>query len=203
MSRGENTPSGKTTWNCICKCGNTVNRTADSLKVEGVKSCGCFGRESLSKIALERNTVHGQNKVGAQTGAHKSWISMRERCNDKNHSSYKYYGGRGITVCERWNKFENFFEDMGERPHGMTIDRIDNDGNYEPSNCKWSTRSEQQQNKRAYSSTGIKGVYVCPQTKKYISNIRVNGKKVHIGRFATLEEANSAYLSAQKKYFGV
>jgi hypothetical protein len=210
LSRAENSATGKTRWKCICECGNEIITSSDGLKSGKSKSCGCYRAEKLSKIAIKKNTVHGQNKVGARTGAHKSWHNMRERCNDENHVSYKYYGGRGITVCERWNKFENFFEDMGERPEGKTLDRIDSNGNYEPGNCKWSTKSEQQKNKRSYtfrvnkitSSTGFKGVSKCRQTGKYTSIINVNKKRIHLGRFSTPEEASNAYIEAEKKYFG-
>jgi hypothetical protein len=210
LSRGDNTPSGKTTWNCVCECGNKVNREADSLRKKGIKSCGCFNKQSLSKIATERNTVHGQNKVGGRTGSHKSWSSMLQRCEKENHKSYKYYGGRGIKVCDRWKKFENFFEDMGERPNGMSIDRIDSEKNYEPGNCKWSNRSEQQKNKRPnqargnapIGATGFRGVSKNSKNGKYISYIWVSGKSIRLGTFDTPLEAHNAYEEAKNKYFG-
>ena len=84
-----------------------------------------------------------------KTGVYKSWISLRRRCNSPTYSNYHNYGGRGITVCERWNKFENFYADMGDRPEGASIDRINNDGNYEPNNCRWATHSQQMKNRRS------------------------------------------------------
>lgn len=92
--------------------------------------------------------VHGHSPKGAPTLTYRSWQSMISRCTYDTNASWEHYGGRGITVCERWRAFTNFLADMGERPEGKTLDRIDPDGNYEPSNCRWATPTEQRANRR-------------------------------------------------------
>lgn len=125
------------------------------------------------------------------------WYGIKERVLNKNHKAYKYYGERGITVCDRWLKIENFIEDMYPSYEcGLSIDRINNDIGYSKENCRWSTSSIQQRNKRVLQSTnttGFRGVYFHKINNKFIARIGLNGKKIFIGSFNTAREAGYAY----------
>lgn len=131
---------GGSYWLCRCDCGETALVTAGRMRSGNTTSCGCHKRSVLGLST----TKHG--KTG--TRVHRIWKGMRNRCNNEATPRYKDYGGRGIRVCARWDSFENFYADMGDPPEGLTLDREDNDGDYEPSNCRWATQAEQQANKR-------------------------------------------------------
>ena len=182
-----------TWWLCKCDCDNTKVVQGTSLNAGRIKSCGCLKDETV-KIT---HTKHGQNTLEGQTPTYRCWANILKRCDNPNDSRYHNYGGRGIKVCDRWkgeHGFENFLADMGSKPEGKTIDRINNDGDYEPGNCRWITNLEQQWNRRAKGYTWNK------REQKYVASIGVNHKTIHLGRFDSPEEAQEAYLEAKKKY---
>lgn len=133
--------AGNIKWECKCECGNVFYVHGSMLRRGGSNSCGCLSIEMTS----ERSTTHGMSREPL----YRVWATMKARCYNKNHNRYKYYGGRGIKVCDRWlNSFENFLEDMGMRAEGLTIERVDNDDDYSPGNCEWRTHADQSRNRR-------------------------------------------------------
>ena len=143
---------GRPRWRCSCDCGQTTIVQQNNLCSGHTKSCGCFCREQTRKA----NTTHG---LTTATNSHRyewsSWHGMLRRCYEEHHREYHRYGDRGIVVCERWREsFANFVEDMGRRPKGLTLDRIDNNKGYSPDNCRWATWSEQRMNQKRMSSRG-------------------------------------------------
>ena len=133
--------NGLTMWLCICDCGSETIVVKASLNNGSTKSCGCLHKE----ITAISSTTHGMHKAAE----YRVWDAMIQRCTNPNNKKFENYGGRGITICKKWLKFDNFISDMGKRPSNKhTIDRINNDGCYAPDNCHWITQAEQMRNTR-------------------------------------------------------
>ena len=146
LSRAGSDRHGHPLWRCKCDCGKIVKRGGANLRGGRATGCGHHRR------GIAHNLRHGQSRhAGPPTPEYAAWAHMKARCLNPGHPAWKNYGGRGIRVCDQWagpHGFDQFLSDVGYRPDGLTLDRIDNDGNYEPGNVRWATRSEQRQNQR-------------------------------------------------------
>lgn len=136
-------PTGKRlpVWRCVCDCGREISVRKPYLMSGDTASCGCLRSETTAKLKAKHGLSHADSTYDI-------WVLMRQRCNNPKASGYRYYGGKGVSVCERWNAYELFLQDMGPRPDGLTLDRKDPFGNYEPGNCRWADWFEQNRNKR-------------------------------------------------------
>ena len=167
-------------WLCDCDCGGTARVTTHLLLHQQTQSCGCLTRERMSRLNLK----HGHTRRSGNSQAsptYRSWMSMMHRCYRPTTHGYERYGGRGITVCDRWQGdggFERFLADMGTRPSpDHSLDRIDTNGNYEPSNCRWATRTEQSRNKRTSRLITANGEMLTP--KEW--SLRLGGQRNLVG----------------------
>ena len=137
--------NGNSRWLCRCNCGKETIVLGNNLKRNHTQSCGCLWKE----VMFVSHIKHGHHTRVTTTELYAVWAAMIQRCTNPNNKQWKDYGGRGITVCNRWRKFEDFLEDMGEPPLGLTIERIKNDKGYCLDNCYWATPKEQARNRRS------------------------------------------------------
>lgn len=142
---------GSVQWRCLCSCGKTTVASANNIKRGITQSCGCLQVQQQKFGSI----THGHSCGGALTPTYAAWNNMIARCTNPKDQSYEHYGARGISVCQYWMKFENFLQDMGEKPEGLVLDRKNNNGNYEPGNCRWVTYSVSNQNRRPFNSGAI------------------------------------------------
>lgn len=194
LEKAKKNKTEKIKWKCRCDCGNERVVLAASLRGGKTKSCGCLLKEGSHK-------THGKS----HTPEYKIWAGMIQRCTNPKTDNYKHYGGRGITVCERWrNSFEAFYEDMGHRPSKLhSVERINNDGNYEPDNCKWATKRKQSQNqqKRKDNKSKVKGVSYKKENNKWCAQIQHDYKRIHLGYFNSIEDAIAARRQGEIKHW--
>lgn len=182
---------------CECECNNIKEILAGHVVNGHTQSCGCLQKERVAECFL----THGQTHIRLYS----TWENMIQRCHNSNNLRYKDWGGRGIKVCDEWREFEPFRDWAFKNGYSdkLSIDRINNDGNYEPSNCRWVDNITQMRNTRTpcTNTSGVKGVTFYRRTGKWIAQIGVNKKMIRLGYYNTIEDAAYARAQGELKYW--
>lgn len=181
----------------LCLCGKTSIQNRLAITTGHTTSCGCYKKN----IAGNQARTHSMST----SPIYQVWNNMKQRCSNPNSTSYGNYGGRGIRVCDDWQDFDNFYKDMGDIPTGMSLDRIDVNGDYCKSNCRWATDSQQAYNKRMYpnNTSGRTGVSWNVNLEKWQVSISINKLSIHLGFYYDIESAVKARELAEIKYYGI
>lgn len=198
---GQNKQS-RALWQAECHCGNIFVATGNFIKTGHTKSCGCLKKKV--------NIIHGGRSALASSDhkrLYRIWCGMKSRCNNKKSSSYHYYGGRGIRLHQEWEESFESFRDWALSngyDDSLSIERIDNNGNYQPSNCTWENHVKQGRNTRTQSNntSGVRGVSWNKSGNSWIARITVDKERVYLGSFSSLEEAKEARQKAELFYWG-
>jgi hypothetical protein len=190
LERNGTNTLNKVLWRCRCDCGNELNVVACSLVTGNTVSCGCWLKERITK--------HG----GWNKASYNTWRAMMRRCYKSQDKDYSHYGGKGVTVCERWHNYTNFAADMGEPNGDETLDRINTYGNYEPENCRWAGVTTQNRNVRVRgnSKTGVVGVVI--RNNRYYGKVSVNSKGFYSKACKTAKEAAVARKELERLHWG-
>lgn len=180
----------------VCICGAQFEVRLKSLRDGNTKSCGCGRSDAMPKGIFHHHHSHGMSK----TSTYRIWAGMKKRCMNPKTVGYENWGGRGIKVCDRWMKFENFLSDMGERPDGLSLDRIDFNGDYEPDNCRWADRATQGFNTRRVIQISINGQIMSMHQAVKLLNVNVSSVREYAERRGwTYQEAVTFYAMRMKE----